>query len=343
MRPRIVFLVMSAIHKPAAIDQLARALAPHLVLVHHDFSQTPEFSLTEPNVVFVPNPTRTGWAFFGFVDGVFHSFQYAIENLQFDYMQLLSPTCLPIKPIEQFEAHISGTPEAHFDCVDVLADQDALMSVGYRALTPDGSIRHRIARWLSRQYFGASTRRRDVAGVQLRSGFAHDRKGRMAPIAQIALAGMRALSHPSIGRHIFNDDFRPYFGGTWIGARRRVITCMVDEFLRPGVREYFRRVRVADEFLFPTLLKRCAAESGPINHYIHTFAEERPRWIEEEDFDVVRNSAAFFARKFPDDPAAPIRNRVLIELVGVTSRSTDGALATDGRPDRRPMASGGAT
>ena len=43
MSPRIVFVVMSAVSKPGTIDQLARALAPHLVLVHHDFSQTPDF------------------------------------------------------------------------------------------------------------------------------------------------------------------------------------------------------------------------------------------------------------------------------------------------------------
>ena len=100
MRPKIVFVVMSAISKPATTEQLARALAPHIVLVHHDFHQTPYFPLVAPNVRFVPNPRRTGWAVFGFTDGIFHSLRYALENFEFDYLQLLSPTCLPIKPLQ---------------------------------------------------------------------------------------------------------------------------------------------------------------------------------------------------------------------------------------------------
>lgn len=322
MRPRIVFLIMSAVHSPSIVDQLARALAPHVVLVHHDFAQTPDFVLMEPNVAFVPNPKRTGWSFFGFVDGIFHSFQYAMEHLEFDYLQVLSPTCLPIKPIEQFEAHLSKNAEAHFSGIDILADRDALMSVGYRVLTPERSIRHRIARWLSRQYFGASTKRREEAGVWIRSGFAADRSGQMTSIARFAFATMRALSSPLIGRHIFDESLRPYFGTTWVGARRSVIGRMIEEFQRPGIREYFSRLQTADEFLFPTLLKRCVVKSEPMNHYIQTFDDARPGWIEMGDFEAIRNSAAFFARKFPDDPCATIRTRVLRELVGVKPGAT---------------------
>ena len=86
--------------------------------------------------------------------------QYALDNLDFDYLQLLSPSCLPIKPMDKFEAHVSGPADAHFDCVDVLRDQDALMSIGYRALLPDRSFRFRLGRRLSNVYFGDSLGRR---------------------------------------------------------------------------------------------------------------------------------------------------------------------------------------
>ena len=84
MKPKIVFVVMSAIHSPESVAQLARALAPHTVVVHHDFSQTPDFSVNEPNVRFVPEPKRTGWAIWGFSEGIFHAMRYAYENLEFD-------------------------------------------------------------------------------------------------------------------------------------------------------------------------------------------------------------------------------------------------------------------
>lgn len=310
MKSRIVFLVMSAVSKPEVIDQLARSLAPHVVLVHHDFSQTPDFRLAAPNVVWVPDPKRTGWAFFGFVDGIFHSLRFALEHLDFDYLQLLSPTCLPIKPLWEFEAHVSGRAEAHFDCVDLFQDPDVLMSVGYRALTPEKSLRHRVARRLANAYFGASAGRREEAGIWLRSG------GGKGVGAAMALLATRILSRPAIGRHIFDETFRPYYGSTWFGARRHVIAGMVDHFSRSGIREYFSRLWIADEFLIPTLLMRLAPTKGPMNHFIQTFDQAHPGSFDEEDLEQLRRVPAFFARKFPDDAAAPVRAKVLAELAG---------------------------
>jgi hypothetical protein len=308
MRPKIVFVVMSAISKPATTEQLARALAPHVVLVHHDFHQSPHFTLEAPNVRFVPNPKRTGWAVFGFTDGIFHSLRYALENLDFDYLQLLSPTCLPIKPLQLFEANVSGQADAHFDCIDLLRDRDALMSVGYRAFTPEKSFRHRVARKLSRAYFGAEHGRRDEAGIWLRSGVAP------GVVPWIALASIKALCRPSIGRHIFSDSFRPYCGSTWFGARRQVVGGMVEIFSRPVVRDYFSRLRIPDELLVPSLLMHLGIRKGPMNHFIQAFDQAHTGEIHEEHIDQLRRSSAFFARKFPDDPAATVRLRVLREL-----------------------------
>ena len=337
MKPNIVFLVMSAVGKPETVDQLARSLAPHTVLVHHDFSQTPDFVLTAPNVRFVPNPKRTGWAFFGFVDGIFHSMQYALDNLDFDYLQLLSPSCLPIKSMEAFEAHISGREEAHFDCIDLFADRDALMSVGFRALTPEKSLRHRIARRLGSAYFGASSGRRDEAGVWLHSG------GRKSIVALIALGAFKALSRPSIGQHIFNEDFRPYYGSVWFGASRHVVAAMLEKFLQPGVRDYFSRLCIADEFVIPTLLMHVAPAKGPMNHFIQRFDHAHPGRFEDKDMEQLKATPAFFARKFSDDPAAPIRIRVLAELVqGGQPAGNPGS--ADGKPQdsAAPLTSGSA-
>lgn len=310
MKPRIVFLVMSAVSKPATIDQLARALAPHVVLVHHDFSQTPDFHLTAPNVVLVPDPRRTGWAFFGFVDGIFHSIRYALEHLQFDYFQLLSPTCLPIRPVRQFEAHVSGREEAHFDCIDLLRDPDALMSVGYRAFTPEKSLRHRVFRRLSSIYFGALAGRRNEAGIWLRSG------GGAGIASRAALLATQTLARPAIGRHIFGETFRPYYGSAWFGARNHVVAGMVDVFDAAGVRRYFSRLRIPEEFLFPTLLMHLGPKRGPLNHFIQTYNEAHTGEVGEEQIEQLARSGAYFARKFPDDPADPVRLRVLDELVG---------------------------
>ena len=319
MKPKIVFLVMSAVSKPQTVDQLAHALAPHTVLVHHDFSQTPEFPLAALNVVFVPDPKRTGWGLFSFVEAIFHSMQYALDQLDFDYLQLLSPSCLPIKPIEKFEAHVAGPAEAHFDCVDVSHDRDALMSIGYRAFAPDRSLRFRVARRLSSVYFGASSGRREEAGIWLRSG---DRRN---PAAWLALGFMQALGRQLIGRHIFNKDYRAYYGTTWFGARRRVIAEMARQFQRPAIHGYFSRLNLPEEIVLPTLLMHLQLHKGPMNHCFQHYEQSHPRLFEEQDIAQLKLSPAFFARKFPNDPAAPVRIRVLDEMVGHEQLQMHGA------------------
>jgi hypothetical protein len=309
MQSRIVFLVMSAVAKPGTVDQLAGALAPHAVLVHHDFSQTPHFVLDAPNVRFVPEPRRTGWAHFGFVDGIFHSLRHALAHLDFDYLQLLSPTCLPIKPLAVFESRVAAGPPANFDCIDLLADTDALMSVGYRAFTPEGTWRHRIARQAANLYYTGSAGRRDEAGIWLHSG------GGKSFLSWPSALLIRALARPSIGRHPFGESFRPYYGSAWFGARREVIEGFVRSFERPGVRDWFSRLRIAEEFLFPTLLMELVPGHGPMNHEIQTFEGAHAGSFGEADLPGLRGSPACFARKFPDDPAAPVRRRVLDEMV----------------------------
>lgn len=325
MRPRILFVVMSAVHQAAAIDELAKSLAPHGVLVHHDFFQTPDFQLHEPNVFFVANPLPTAWGKFSLVDGIFHALQHAMTYLEFDYLQLLSPTCLPIKPISAFEDHVCGSCEAHFGCIDLLENHDALMSLGYRAFTPDTSFRHRVARYLTyRIYYAGVTGKREEAGVSYRTGFAADRRGRMKLAARLARMTIIALSHPVIGRHRFGDKFRPYVGSVWFGARRHVIGALIAAYARPGIRDFFSKLVIAEEFLIPTLLKNLEIRAGPMNHYISVFDEAHPRWITDPEFDTLRRSAAFFARKFPDDPQSAVRKRVLRDLVQCDAPSPAG-------------------
>lgn len=333
MGPKIVFVVLSAVAKPGTVDQLVHALAPHQVLVHHDFTQTPDFRLSAPNATFVENPKRTGWGVFGFLEAMFHSLRYALERTDFDYLHLLSPTCLPIKPIAEFEAHVAQSEEAHFDCVDLLEDEEAFMNIAYRAFLPKRSMRHRIMRRVTDVYFWGSRLRRDEAGVWLRSG------GGRGPAARVAGSLIGALRHRSIGRHFADEGLRPYYGSAWIGARRPLVEGLVDAFERPGIREHFSRVHIAEEFLMVSFLKALGAKHGPMNHEIHPYVEAHVGEFDESDFELLKASPKYFARKFPDDPASPLRLRVLKELVGVDP----GALADVPEPAKHPDARAGAS
>ena len=305
---RLVFVVMSAVAKPGTVDQLAQALWPHPVLVHHDFAQTPQFALCTPQVQFVPDPVRTGWAEFGFVDGIFHSLQHALNHTDFDYLQLLSPTCLPIKPLADFERHVSGTHDAHFDAIDLSRDPDAHLSVGYRAWTAEGSLGHRIARRLVNIYYGDSAGRRDEAGVWLRTG--------RSSSAWAGLAGwpLRALGRPARCGLSETQGLALHYGSVWFGARRHIIDGLVRAYRQPGLRDRFARMHIAEEFLLPSLLMHLRPRRGPRNHLIARFDGAHPGVFGTDQLEALRRSPAWFARKFPDDPQADVRRLVIEQL-----------------------------
>jgi hypothetical protein len=310
-KPRIVFLLMSAVAPSATVEQLAQALAPHPVLVHHDFSQTPDFTLQAPNVQFVSEPVRTGWAQFGFVDGIFKGLQHALRQLDFDYLQLLSPSCLPIKPLAQFERHVSGPHDAHFDAIDLRRDGDAHLSVGYRAWTCEGSLSHRLARRLVRVYYGDSQGRREQAGIWLRTGRSS------SPWARLAGWPLQAMAQFALTPRVAGRRLALHYGSVWFGARRPVIEALVRAYGRVGLREHFARMHIAEEFLLPSLLMHLGVRRGPMNHRVQRFDGAHPGLFTTEHLEALRQSSAWFARKFPVEPQAAVRQQVLRELVGM--------------------------
>lgn len=320
-KPRLLFVVMSAVVPGPVVEQLARSLAPHQVLIHHDFTQLRDFTVVAPNAQFVPDPKVMGWGVWGFSNGVFHALQHAVRKYEFDYLQLLSSSCLPIKSVRAFQDHVTGSPaDAHVGCIPVKDDIDVLMSIGWRAFAPQGSLRQRALRWLTRAYFGDGTGRRDVAGIWLRSGPVTDARGNPKLIARVAKSVHELAANPVIGRHIFDDTLVPWYGSTWFGARRSTVEGMLALFEQPRIRRYFERVWIADELIIPTLIRNTTSSCGRSNFVIGRFDEARPRTFDESDVPMLRDVPEFFARKFPSDAQAPVRLRVLRELVGVDPR-----------------------
>ena len=140
----------------------------------------------------------------------------------------------------------------------------------------------------------------------------------------MALGFMQALGQQSIGRHIFNKHYRAYYGTTWFGARRRVIAEMAGQFQRPDLHGYFSRLNLPEEIVLPTLLMHLQLRKGPMNHFFQHYEQSHPLLFEEKDIAKLKLSSAFFARKFPNDPTAQVRIRVLNEMVGTEQLQTQG-------------------
>lgn len=313
MSIRIVFAVMSATQQGATVTQLADALAPHTVLVHHDFTKKAEFVVNRPNVRFVPNPTVTGWGSWGLSQGIFHTIGHALQTLDFDYLHLLSPTCLPIRPLRDLEAHIArGDVDVHADIIPVERDEQTLMNFGYRTYAYGESLKYRALRRLRVNYLGDDAILEQTSSLSMwRRSPARERRGHSL-MDRFALATHRAAARGLLGRHPFSANFRPMIGSLWIGMSRPVCEYLVKSRGQESVAGYFARLHIVDEMLFPTLLANSPFKIGSALHAVNDFdAKGSPLWIGDSDLDRICATGRFLARKFPDDPTAPVRLRAL--------------------------------
>ena len=306
---------MSAAQRGELVDQLAWHLRPHKVVVHHDYRKLADFRPTGANIELIPNPLDTGWGTWGFCDAIFHTLRYALEQYDFDYFQLLSPTCMPLRPIQEFEAFVAtDQADVHADQMLVTRDDDTLMSFGYRTFARFPSLRFKILRRLRSWYFSQGTdviQTHSLAMLRLRDA---DRSRTLPARSALWLTRQAALGR--LGGHPFGAGLQPMIGGTFFGARRAVCEYLVELHARTAIPQYLKHLSLVDETLFATLIGNSNFLIGPSNHAINDFNKVgHPKWIELVDLERLAATGRFFGRKFSEDPYSPIR-QVLLDRLG---------------------------
>lgn len=324
---RILFGIMSAVQPAATVASLVDALGrDHPVMLHHDWSQQPDFPLRRPNLTYVERPERTGWANWGFSRGILRLVDEALARERFDYFQLLSPTCMPVRPMAEFEAHLAATgADFLIDAVRLDSDPKVLMSHGWRAFAAAGSWRHRVLRRARNWYFGSD------GAVANRAGLSFPTKSLLqAP----GIAGLKArmgqaittLARKQVGfHHIFSDAYPCYVGSTWFTASRRGCEYLLAQSRDERLTDYFSRMHMGDEMFFPTIFRNSGMPCAPAPHYIARFLDARPLWLRVEDLDEVLATGSFFARKFPEEPDCEVRRRLLKHIDLKPRKVADGA------------------
>lgn len=317
---KIVFAVMSATQAAGVVDQLAALLQPHTVVVHHDFRKLAAYRPTASNVDLIPYPRDTGWGTWGFSDAIFYTLRHALDRYDFDYLQLLSPTCLPLRPLKDFEAHVATDPaDVHADLMAVDRDDDTFMSFGYRTFAPYPSLSfsflHRMRIW----YF---ERGADFIQTHSLAMLQRQKQGARPPTLkeQAALWLTRQAALGRFGAHAFAPGFHPMIGGTFFGARRAVCEHLVGLWERNEIPAYLKRLVIVDETLFASLFGNSTFKLGRANHAISDFNRQgHPRWIELADLDRLIATGRFFGRKFSADPDDAVR-RMHISRLGDPAR-----------------------
>jgi hypothetical protein len=307
MPGNLAFGILSSRESPGAVGQLIDALGPRAsVWIHHDPSKGPRPAPGRRDVRFVPRPVATGWGEWSLCEAILATLRAALAEPGWRYFQLLSGSCLPVRPIEAFEEHVLESGEdAHVDAVALDADEVALMSHGFRGLSLNGTLGHRVLRRLRTWHLGDSIVRVQRDGLSFPVPAVPRDDGR----ARVARAAMRRLVRGPVGTLgvPFAPRLRCWVGSTWWGASRAVCEYIAGIRDDDPVRTHFRRVLIPDEFYFQTLLCNAGIRRGRSNHWISRFEDAHPRRIGLDDLDEVSSSGRFFARKFGDDPNDPAR------------------------------------
>lgn len=312
---RIAFGILSSNNTAAAIQQIIDAIGGgHAVIIHHDFSKQPDFHVSGDDVHVIEDYVTTGWGGWSLVEATLRLMETAIARGEFDYFQLLSDTCLPVRPVREFADYLATVrPDANIDHVSLRDVPAVMMSHGYRAFAAKDTMRHKLLRRLKHWRERGGTEYRQIAGLSVfmpkPSPRPDSRSGFFEPlnlVLQIAARGL-VFSHP------FGQHFECHVGGQWFGCSRAICQGVLEWTRKHSdVFAYFKGMHIPDEFFFQTVIVNMRPQNiQRSNHLINTFdataGQRGPAFLESSDLDLLISSGKYFARKFPKEPQHPLR------------------------------------
>lgn len=315
-KPTIAFGVLSSKQSTAAVEQIAAAVHPHPVYVHHDFSKQPDFAPRGDNITLLEHPVATAWGDWSLVEATYRLMARALADPAVTHFQLLSESCLPLQDIARFEAYLlKEQPDAMIDILPVSTEQ-ILYSHGWRYL-PRTALLRRIGRRASIWVAGAQYAHRDLGSINLRVALpAADFRGRLAQRAgRVALR----LAARSGQRLLDANGLHGYaVGAQWFGANRRTVQWLLQaRQALPAFTAHYQRCHIPDESYVHTLLHNAVAAGlplrmAPANHALYWDSNGTgPDLLKENDYGRLHESGKYFGRKFELDPDTALRRRVL--------------------------------
>lgn len=305
---RILFLIL-AHHEPKQLAELAGTLisaaSDARVMIHFDGNARPDdFRAIEDavrqsdRIHLVRNRVACKWGDYSLVQGVVNGLSEARAlGHDYDYVVLLSGSCLPCRPVRQLERYLAERQGTEF----IEAHDESWMVGGLR--------RERYELYYPFPAFPGST------------GFGSWRENVMISLQR----------HLKIRRKV-PAGLEVRFGSQWWGLTRRTCERLLD-FLaeNPSVELFFRKSYIPDEMVFPTIVNHLVAEN--IAGFGLTFFQftdyGKPTVFYDDHGDYPFTLDKFFFRKVSSE-AVNLRRKAL----AVAHGSDDGKdLAAIGRPN----------
>lgn len=319
IKPKIVFGVLSSKDSAQAIDELAAAVYPHSIYVHHDFTKHPNFYPKAKNLYVLKNPIVTAWGDWSLVEATYSLMQEAILDKEMTHFQLLSEACLPIRPITEFEEYLcKERPDVMMD-IYPLENKDALFSHGWRYFQ-NSNYSMRLLQRCSIWIWGESKSYQSVKSVNLSLvGTGSNLITRLRRNIGKFVLMLYAKSFNSI--LLENDLKQTAIGGQWFGASRSVIEwLLLARHHTVTFTRHYQRCPIPDESYLHTLLLNAQLSGTPLriypsNHALYWDATGTgPDLVQLQDFDRLKSSGKFFARKFSLHSSDELRQYMLSDI-----------------------------
>ena len=313
VKPRILFSVLSSRDTKDAICQLADLLFPHQIIVHHDFTKFPDYKIDKPNVYVLEDPVVTSWGGWSLVDATLKLMEVACSRYEFEYFQLLSESCLPIKSISELEAYLNRyKPDATIDLQPLIPCKGPeFYSHGWRYLTIG-----KKTRYVARKLYYYQKKLGSNIQIGLVNSIALDRSSGL--LTKLAFNFTLALSYVFLSFCALFSVKNIAVGGQWFGVSRTTLSNMIDYCSsHPELLERFKSFPIPDESFFQTIINHvgCNKILPPLHGLSWRGGMTGPDLLTDGDVDdLMQANDKFFARKFSLEPSDPARSVVCSRL-----------------------------
>lgn len=283
----VAFLVVSH-RNPGQVLRLVRALREGddtAVLVHHDQRREPldRDALEDAGGRLAHYGLSVEWGNVAYTDMLLRALSQLTEELDPDWVAVVSGQDYPLRPLSDFERHLARSP--HHALLGDAWELDL-------SAEPPPPRREFYLRYRYRHYAPP----RAVAAVLARA------LGRHAYLRELPTGlgprlGIRAPRHP------FGPGLRCHVCSDWLTLRRAAVRAVLD-FSRTHARvmSHYRRTIIPSESLFATVLANDPSISiGPAPRLLG-FEEgaPHPRTFGADDVEDLLSSGMHFARKFDE-------------------------------------------
>jgi hypothetical protein len=243
-----------------------------------------------PNTYFIMKRKKVSWGGYSQVEAICNSLEqiFLPGSPQYDFINLLSGQDYPIKPIDQIHGFLLNNRGKSF-----------IMS----ETPPSPWWDHAFTRFNRYHFVDFPLRGRYRLSTLL---------SKLLPKRKFPLRG-ELYGGPEGAYWILSSE-----------AAKYVLKSLMDE----KVRKFFRYTWGPDEFLINTILMNSAFKETIVNENYHlidrSLGGTRPKILHSNDFDMLKVSNKFFARKFDRKVDEKILDRIdseLLNLPGIQNRN----------------------